>query len=720
MADPDIPARGKSERSESPNGPQKVVRRRQRQTLSCLPCRRLKVKCDRQQPCGHCIWSERAASCRYAPFPRNTVDSKSPADRSPSEEQVKAPKAITPPVIQPKPRPFLLPKRPESLNGDSEVQSPSVSDSTSSKDSDVSSRREENQSNFLNLNVAWKSKFRGATHWSNVLREVRSVLHDFDPSKPFFNGTYTAKDPCIVKLLGTTRSYFCSSVPSLNYPLGLGYQSHCPAKDEILTYVPDRTTTVSLIENYLQTIERTHPLLHVPTFWDELSRFWANPAAVDDGWLAQLLVMLALGYEASEGDDQVSTSKDTEEEVLHKFLRGAETCLKSTPFLFVPNLTTLRTLCMMVLAKRTTASSCLELDSCGPLMATVVRLAMSIGLHCDPRDDDNISPFEKEIRRRLWTTIVFMEIQMSISTGMPLLLRSSDFDTRPPENINDADLSPSIPQHLSIRPSMEYTDSTFQIILARSFDIAIDAVSRANSPAGVFEYDQVLRYGAEIKQLLHETSLVYDWSPSATKEDWKYLQKFTLEIFLRRVLLVLHSYYGQKPEAHLHYPVSYWSTLECSLALLVLQRQMSEDLSSPKTRVWLAEFLKHDFYIATLIVCLQVARNDALGIDETGGMHHQGIEMPPRQTILQTLQCCREIWARRICRSHCHFMIHLTIGRLIAKLESQDQKKFSSRPEQMVFMQDSLEVLKNCQCGNCKSRSGTMKDFYLSPMGVGS
>lgn len=523
-----------------------------------------------------------------------------------------------------------------------------------------------------------------------------------------------------MKLLGAIRSPFCSTVPPLNYPLGLGYNSHSPSKDEILTYVPDRLRTASLIENYLETIERTHPLLHVPTFRDELSRFWANPAAVDDSWLAQLLVMLALGYEASKSDDQVSTPRDTEDEVLQKFFQGAETCLKSTPFLIAPNLTTLRTLCMMVLAKRTTASSCLELDSCGPLMSTIVRLAMSIGLHCDPRDDDNISPFEKEIRRRLWTTIVFMEIQMSISTGMPLLLRSSGFNTQPPANVNDVDLSPSIPLHMAIRPSMEYTDSTFQIILARSFGIAVDVVSHANSPAGVFEYDQVLRYGAEIKQLLYEASQVYDWTPSATKEDWKYLQKFTLEIFLRRLLLVLHSYYGQKPEAHTQYEISYWSTLECSLALLVLQRQMSEDLSTPKTRVWLAEFLKHDFYIATLIVCLQVARNDALGVDETGGMRHQGIEMPPRQTIIQTLQCCREIWARRICRSHCHFMIHMTIGRLIATLESQNQKKSSSLPEQTVCMQDSLEALRQCQCGNCRSRPRTVKDFYLNQTVMGS
>jgi hypothetical protein len=349
-------------------------------------------------------------------------------------------------------------------------------------------------------------------------------------------------------------------------------------------------------------------------------------------------------------------------------------------------------------------------------MSTVVRLAMSIGLHCDPQEEDELSPFDQEIRRRLWTTIAYMEVQMSMSTGVPLLLRSSDFNTRPPANINDADLNPSIPQNLAVRPSMEYTDSTFQIILARSFDVAIDVISRANAPAGDFEYSQVLCYGTEIKRLLHEASQVYDWSPSAVKEEWKHLQKFMLEIFLRRVLLVLHFYYGQKVDAHIHYPESYWSTLECSLALLVLQRQMSEDLSSPASRVWLAEFFKHEFYLATLVICLQMARNDEHGVDAPGGMVHTGIELPQRQTIIQTLVCCRDIWARRICHSRCHFLTHMTIGTLIARFRSPNKDNFSPLEEKEISFQRSLQALKECPCGSCNTHPGTVKEFFWSQL----
>lgn len=41
------------------------VRRRRRLVLTCVQCRRLKVKCDRQKPCAHCKNHGRADVCTY-------------------------------------------------------------------------------------------------------------------------------------------------------------------------------------------------------------------------------------------------------------------------------------------------------------------------------------------------------------------------------------------------------------------------------------------------------------------------------------------------------------------------------------------------------------------------------------------------------------------------------------------------------------------------------
>lgn len=53
-------------------GPQNPSRRRRR-PLSCIVCRRRKLKCDRSLPCAQCIKSKTAGSCTYAEDQRGSA-----------------------------------------------------------------------------------------------------------------------------------------------------------------------------------------------------------------------------------------------------------------------------------------------------------------------------------------------------------------------------------------------------------------------------------------------------------------------------------------------------------------------------------------------------------------------------------------------------------------------------------------------------------------------
>jgi hypothetical protein len=45
---------------------QRIVRKRKRNCLSCLRCHRLKVKCDKELPCGRCKGSGNGRECYYS------------------------------------------------------------------------------------------------------------------------------------------------------------------------------------------------------------------------------------------------------------------------------------------------------------------------------------------------------------------------------------------------------------------------------------------------------------------------------------------------------------------------------------------------------------------------------------------------------------------------------------------------------------------------------
>ena len=57
---------------------------------------------------------------------------------------------------------------------------------------------------------------------------------------------------------------FQDSIFPANYPFGTGYQEQAPSKREVLSFIPDRPTVMFLVGVYMNTIERTHPLLHPP------------------------------------------------------------------------------------------------------------------------------------------------------------------------------------------------------------------------------------------------------------------------------------------------------------------------------------------------------------------------------------------------------------------------------------------------------------------------
>ncbi|KAK9851300.1 Fungal transcriptional regulatory protein [Penicillium brevicompactum] len=77
--------------------------------------------------------------------------------------------------------------------------------------------------------------------------------------------------------------------------------------------------------------------------------------------------------------------------------------------------------------------------------AVVIRLAQAQGVH---RDGTNfrLSPFDIEIRRRLWWHICMLDMLSSRDQGVDTQIRPEMFDTKFPINIDDHDLTPQMTQ----------------------------------------------------------------------------------------------------------------------------------------------------------------------------------------------------------------------------------------------------------------------------------
>lgn len=73
--------------SESPKGATRRVGGK-RQPLSCLACRKHKLRCDRRVPCGTCVRYRREAQCRQNPAPQRSVTRRSRPSARPQPAEI--------------------------------------------------------------------------------------------------------------------------------------------------------------------------------------------------------------------------------------------------------------------------------------------------------------------------------------------------------------------------------------------------------------------------------------------------------------------------------------------------------------------------------------------------------------------------------------------------------------------------------------------------------
>lgn len=116
------------------------------------------------------------------------------------------------------------------------------------------------------------------------------------------------------------------------------------------------------------------------------------------------------------------------------------------------------------------------------LLGALVRIAMSMGYHRDGTHL-SLSPFETEMRRRIWWQIVFYDIKLGIDSGLTNSSVPEHFDTKRPLNLNDADLFPDATEPLAHKEGP--TEMAFVLVMTRVAAYLLDKKARRAMEANI-------------------------------------------------------------------------------------------------------------------------------------------------------------------------------------------------------------------------------------------
>ncbi|GAB0137027.1 hypothetical protein EsDP_00005310 [Epichloe bromicola] len=560
-----------------PQESQRIVRKRKRNCLSCLRCRRLKVKCDKEFPCGRCKSSGSDRECYYS------------CNKGPNGGKFACPAA-----------PAGGPTQPD---------------------------RKSPQSGTWHIT----HRVLGSSHWRDLMAKIGSLT-------PIGQSSLAS----ILEGVATNACLANFSLPA-NFPFGTPASSKYSARDAITRLIAsERDRVDEYIACYRDMLEVVNPVLDIPSFRDELTRYWQDPQCVGLCWLAQFLMVLGLGCVTAGGDPPIAI----------EFMMAAEASITQTPFMFRPTLNTVRAMTLMVVAKQVCNATCWAMDSSYTLLGLLVRLALYYGLPQDRNEDDGqaLDPVEREARRKLWLTILYLDIKVSMCTGMPPLTRPGELGGL-------------------YRMAQWGAPENFQAVLAQALPIVLSVLIQMNSKQEPMSYPDVLRYSVQLRELVGHARRVCQ-AP---------LQRITVDMFLRRCLMVMHRPFALHAEGPSLFPESCWSSLECSLALLFNYRELWWCSDTAQRYDLVGRPFVLDIFSATLTTCVHMLRQDA----PLSGVAASGCLIPPRQLILETLVNCVDIWEGEQEKSVCWRTGYQILRALMAILNAPESEAHSVRMGQV-------------------------------------
>ena len=347
-----------------------------------------------------------------------------------------------------------------------------------------------------------------------------------------------------------------------------------PSTAGLLALLPPREVVDELVGLYLQYVELTHRIIHIPSFRRELEEFWIAKDSVPASFTVQLLLLLACAealYEAGQIPQAKQHSTIPQRFPVIDWIHFSERWIE-TSCLKWPDITTLRIHCLLIVAK---SSQCLNQNRAWLATGNLVRMAMLAGYHRDPEHLGNISPFETEMRRRIWITIVELDVQAAFDQGMPPCLEPSAFDTAVPLNVDDDELHENIHELPPSRSLCDITDSSFQTMLAKSLPLRLTICGQMHAPNLSSRYEDILRHELSLE---HISMRLPKWKQSTGEGNEKAMRVFLwmsiLETKLSQTLLCLHTPFVTRVVENQLFGQSSRTQLEASMAILSRQQRL--------------------------------------------------------------------------------------------------------------------------------------------------
>ncbi|KAM9885608.1 hypothetical protein VD0002_g1509 [Verticillium dahliae] len=631
------PSAGRAEIKPSTAG--EGHRKRNRIRFSCSHCREKKLKCNRASPCDQCIKRDIVASCDYVPYlyPRTATRQPAPVPQASSQPQGLA----DTPTLQAKL------KHLEDVLSDVRAKLAErgivMDDVFGQKGGSLYGRTRlpETPSDLSGIKeptpagpMVDKLRYVDSANWEAILDDVTRLT---DELKTTDTGHGEREDDDADDL----DSAFASTEGPV---LLLGTFPPATTQD-LMDYLPQKDITDRLIARFFKGKEPAWSMFHVPAFLREYATFWERPHEYSITWIGLLCIMIShAAFFCLRGDEEVPGNIGPPQYILDLYRIRSAQCLALDDYT-KPGKYKVEALILYFGTEYLRLSDAQRGTSI--MMAIIVRLAMHSGLHRDPKHFQGLTVFEHEMRKRLWTILVEIDVLVAFQFGLPGNVQHRYFDTGLPHNLHDEDFDETTTELPLERPLTERTPALYTIVKSRlvvAFGDILARMADRDSPT----YGEVLRLNDQLEKAHEDIPPVLrarSFSLSIGDPIDLIMQRLWIELMYLKARIVLHRRYFALGRNDQRYAPSRFNCIDAATKTLEYQFDVNTEIQPggrlSKERWFLSSLSTHDFLLANMMLCLELSFLLRASTPSDAAVAAEPIE---KDRLLHILRTSRGIW----------------------------------------------------------------------------
>jgi hypothetical protein len=383
------------------------------------------------------------------------------------------------------------------------------------------------------------------------------------------------------------------------------------SRDTLLNSLPKKEVADRLILSWFKSPDPGVSSIHRPSFQAQCEQMYRDPSDVPVMWISLFYSIICLGCR----NEAYNALEESEQNTAARLGLAQQYQQLAAAGLALADYTKPKKYAVEALIQYSSGQYLGKEDP--PLrlwlmVAVIIRIALRMGYHRDPSHFPNISPFEGEMRRRLWTLIQVFDILQSFELGLPSMIQSVHSDTQRPRNILDTDFGPDSAALPPARPLSEISPVSYGIIksdLAKVFARACELSHSVVPP----EYDEVMELDKELQEVYQATPpalkfVRFEMTP--TDKPATVYHRFKLELMSQKTRCVLHRRYLTADVVGTPMEASRKLCVEAAMKVLTHHQSVydaaQEGGELRSARVFMGALNAHDFLLAAMIICMEL------------------------------------------------------------------------------------------------------------------